>query len=115
MKSCNQQLVRSRNGNHQNHPSDRTFARLRKRVPRPPALSSINPLEIEKVSGGESKRRAKKYQEAWGNHELPTRIEVFQYLKTTSAVPIQRTTEQEWNFKERNEDPLDPDNVYSTP
>lgn len=73
---------------HQNHPSDRTFTRLQNRVPRPPALASINPLEIEKVSGGESKRRAKKYQEAWGNHELPTRIEVFQYLKTTSAVPI---------------------------
>lgn len=72
---------------HQNHPSDRTFARLQNRVPRPPAMVSVNPLETEKVWDGESKRKAKKYQEAWGNLELSTRIEVFQYLKTTSAVP----------------------------
>lgn len=70
-----------------------------------PAMDSINPLDTESW-GGQPKRRVMKHQEAWSNHYLPTSTEVLQYLTSTSAIPMYRTAEQEWNVKERNEDSL---------
>lgn len=43
---------------------------------------------------------------------LPTNTEAFPHLTITSATPTYRTAEQEWNFEDRNEDCLGPDDAH---